>query len=90
MIEDSDTIWLGIAGAGIAAITLAAFASPAFAQDSDPTEDEVAAAKAAAELDLKSGLDLELDLFALLVPMEDVKEAALAFKEKRAPQFVGR
>ncbi len=37
------------AGAGIAAITLAAFASPAFAQDSDPTEDEVAAAKAAAE-----------------------------------------
>jgi enoyl-CoA hydratase/carnithine racemase len=48
------------------------------------------AAKAAAELDLKSGLDLELDLFALLVPMEDVKEAALAFKEKRAPQFVGR
>lgn len=47
------------------------------------------AARAASKVDLKSGLDLELELFSLLVPMNDVKEAALAFREKRAPQFVG-
>jgi len=47
------------------------------------------AARAALQLDLKSGLDVELDLFALLAPMQDVKEAALAFREKRAPQFGG-
>lgn len=47
------------------------------------------AARAASHLDLKSGLDLELDLFAMLVPMNDVKEAALAFREKRAPCFSG-
>lgn len=47
------------------------------------------AARAAAQLDLKSGLDLELDLFAMLVPMRDVKEAAIAFREKRAPSFTG-
>jgi enoyl-CoA hydratase/carnithine racemase len=47
------------------------------------------AARAASKIDLKSGLDLELELFSLLVPMRDVKEAALAFGEKRAPQFVG-
>nr|WP_315184698.1 enoyl-CoA hydratase/isomerase family protein [uncultured Albidiferax sp.] len=47
------------------------------------------AARAASKVDLKSGLDLELELFSLLVPMRDVKEAALAFGEKRAPQFVG-
>ena len=47
------------------------------------------AARAACHLDLKSGLDLELDLFAMLVPMNDVKEAALAFREKRAPCFSG-
>ena len=40
-------------------------------------------------LDLKSGLDLELDLFSLLAPMQDVKEAALAFREKRTPLFTG-
>jgi enoyl-CoA hydratase len=48
------------------------------------------AARAALELELKAGLNLELDLFAQLVPMQDVKEAALAFKEKRAPQFSGQ
>lgn len=48
------------------------------------------AARAAEDLDLAKGLDLELDLFALLAPMQDVKEAALAFREKRAPQFTGR
>lgn len=47
------------------------------------------AARAAAELDLKTGLDLELDLFAMLAPMKDAKEAALAFSEKRAPRFTG-
>lgn len=47
------------------------------------------AARAAGHLDLKSGLDLELDLFALLAPMNDVKEAALAFREKRPPCFSG-
>ncbi len=48
------------------------------------------AARAAQSLDLKAGLDLELDLFAMLAPMHDVKEAALAFREKRPPQFTGR
>jgi enoyl-CoA hydratase/carnithine racemase len=47
------------------------------------------AARAASQLDLKSGLDLELDLFAMLVPMQDVKEASLAFREKRVPCFTG-
>jgi enoyl-CoA hydratase/carnithine racemase len=47
------------------------------------------AARAAMELDLKRGLDLELHLFSLLAPMQDVKEAALAFREKREPQFTG-
>lgn len=47
------------------------------------------AARAALELELKSGLDLELNLFALLAPSGDVKEAALAFSEKRAPIFTG-
>jgi enoyl-CoA hydratase len=48
------------------------------------------AARAATQRNLKSGLDLELDLFALLVPMLDVQEAALAFREKRAPCFTGQ
>lgn len=48
------------------------------------------AARAAFGDGLKSGLDLELDLFALLAPMQDVKEAALAFREKRAPRFSGQ
>lgn len=47
------------------------------------------AARAATELDLKTGLNLELELFALLAPMQDAKEAALAFSEKRAPRFTG-
>ncbi|MDB5884308.1 MAG: short chain enoyl-CoA hydratase [Polaromonas sp.] len=47
------------------------------------------AARAATRIDLKSGLDLELELFSLLAPMQDVREAALAFREKRAPQFSG-
>ncbi|KAF3996167.1 enoyl-CoA hydratase/isomerase family protein [Glaciimonas immobilis] len=47
------------------------------------------AARDALDLDLKTGLDLELNLFALLAPTMDVKEAALAFSEKRAPVFTG-
>lgn len=47
------------------------------------------AARDALDLDLKVGLDLELNLFALLAPTMDVKEAALAFSEKRAPVFIG-
>ncbi|MBY0240220.1 MAG: enoyl-CoA hydratase/isomerase family protein [Burkholderiaceae bacterium] len=47
------------------------------------------AARGALELELKSGLDLELNLFALLAPSGDVKEAALAFAEKREPNFTG-
>jgi enoyl-CoA hydratase/carnithine racemase len=47
------------------------------------------AARAALEMDLKSGMNLELDLFALLAPTKDVKEAALAFSERREPLFTG-
>lgn len=47
------------------------------------------AARAALEQDLKSGLNLELDLFALLATTQDVKEAAQAFSERRAPRFTG-
>jgi enoyl-CoA hydratase/carnithine racemase len=47
------------------------------------------AARAALELELKSGLDLELNLFALLAPSSDVREAALAYSETRAPVFTG-
>ena len=57
-------------------------------------EDSVApdrkqAARAALELDLKRGLDLELDLFALLAPTKDRREAAQAFAERREPRFTG-
>lgn len=47
------------------------------------------AARGALELELKSGLELELNLFALLAPSGDVKEAAQAFAEKRVPIFTG-
>jgi enoyl-CoA hydratase len=47
------------------------------------------ATRAALELDLKSGLDSELDLFALLAPSDDRAEAARAFSEKRPPRFTG-
>lgn len=47
------------------------------------------AARGALELELKSGLELELNLFSLLAPSDDVREAALAFAEKREPHFTG-
>ena len=47
------------------------------------------AARDGQELDLQRGLDLELNLFALLAPSNDVQEAARAFSEKRAPVFSG-
>ncbi len=48
------------------------------------------AARAALDVDLKKGLDLELDLFAMLKPSDDANEAAAAFREKREPRFTGR
>lgn len=48
------------------------------------------AARAALELELGKGLDLELDLFSQLKDSEDAKEAAAAFKAKRAPRFSGK
>lgn len=47
------------------------------------------AARGALDLTLKQGLDLELDLFAMLKPSDDAQEAASAFREKRAPNFTG-
>src|SRR3546814_11748280 len=45
------------------------------------------AARAALDMDLKRGLDLELDLFALLVPTKDAAEAAQAFRDRRKPHL---
>ena len=54
----------------------------------------VAAAKEAllsgADLDLRAGMRLELDLLTLLQGSEDRQEAVLARREKRAPVYQGR
>ena len=47
------------------------------------------AACAGIELDLQAGLQLEKTLFSLLMSTQDRAEAALAFREKRAPRFSG-
>lgn len=41
------------------------------------------------EMELQAGLTLEKTLFSLLMSTADRAEAALAFKEKRAPRFTG-
>ena len=38
-------------------------------------------------MDLKSALNLERDLFSLLMDSDERREAAAAFKEKRKPKF---
>ena len=49
-----------------------------------------AAVKSAARLDLRGGLDTEVDLFALCFSSEDKEEGVKAFLEKRKPEFRGR
>ncbi|HKG20466.1 MAG TPA: enoyl-CoA hydratase-related protein [Blastocatellia bacterium] len=48
------------------------------------------AVKNAARLDLRAGLDAEVDLFALCFSSEDKEEGVRAFLEKRKPEFKGR
>ena len=48
------------------------------------------ATQIAMDIELKKGLDLELDLFALLKSTDDAKEAGVAFSEKREPKFSGQ
>ena len=46
--------------------------------------------KNAAKLDLRAGVDAEVDLFALCFSSEDKEEGVRAFLEKRKPEFKGR
>ena len=48
------------------------------------------AVKNAARLDLRAGLDAEVDLFALCFSSEDKEEGVRAFLEKRKPEFKGK
>jgi len=48
------------------------------------------AVKNAARLDLRAGLDAEVDLFSLCFSSEDKEEGVRAFIEKRKPEFKGR
>ena len=47
------------------------------------------AVKAASQMSLKDGLELESRLFALLFSTKDKEEGVNAFLEKRKPQFIG-
>ena len=49
-----------------------------------------AAVKNAARLDLRAGLEAEVDLFALCFSSEDKEEGVRAFIEKRKPEFKGK
>ncbi len=49
-----------------------------------------AAVKNAARLDLRAGLEAEVDLFALCFSSEDKEEGVRAFIEKRKPEFRGK
>ena len=49
-----------------------------------------AAVKGAARLDLRAGLDAEVDLFALCFSSADKEEGVRAFIEKRKPEFKGQ
>jgi len=49
-----------------------------------------ASVKNAARLNLREGLDSEVDLFALCFSSEDKEEGVRAFIEKRKPEFKGR
>jgi enoyl-CoA hydratase len=48
------------------------------------------AVKNAARLDLRAGLEAEVDLFALCFSSVDKEEGVRAFIEKRKPDFRGR
>jgi enoyl-CoA hydratase len=48
------------------------------------------AVKNAARLDLRAGLEAEVDLFALCFSSEDKEEGVRAFIEKRKPDFKGQ
>lgn len=48
------------------------------------------AAYASAELGLREGMEMERDLFAILLTTEDRIEAATAFRQKREPVFTAR
>jgi enoyl-CoA hydratase len=49
-----------------------------------------AAVKNAARMNLREGLDAEIDLFALCFSSQDKEEGVRAFLEKRKPEFKGR
>jgi enoyl-CoA hydratase len=46
--------------------------------------------KSAARMNLREGLDHEIDLFALCFSSQDKEEGVRAFLEKRKPNFTGK